>query len=745
MLYSSEMKLWSGTLSEEIQKCLIQVKEYFGLSELKVLQYNENSIAIPLIFPVQLPIRNTVNGIDIREKESMLLQISVKQYPYVMPMVRSDRKDFPTKLLPHLYGREPNEATALCLVRNNPNEWFANKTITDLLTVASEWLFKAACGKLADDGDEWDPKRIAPNGQHIYSYDYFHEMVITRNCIMPDWSCSFVFGYAYMETDKYLYRSLRVIPLMGLEDVLKSIKRESQEKTLEVLPMFSILAWDKNDTIDCEYNVEYPRTYATLKALVKSCGIDLDKIIYGYVNLGCNLINGIPFILAVKRPKKMVGYDGVYEFFNFRINGKDIKNKRIPNNADVTMQTHIEPFSKAIANKLTGEDRNTKRLFVGAGSLGSKMIVHEARSGNINIGVVDNDHLLEHNLARHALFNNNIGDNKAVAIVKEIKGFYKNETTNFESYNNRLHNVFDEVKGKYDALVDSTAGRDSLNFLSISAVPSTMLISKVEIADDGQIGLLYVEGKNRNPRIDDLVNLTFFEALKNPILETWRRNDANKEVTNLSVGLGCSSTTVIMPDDIISYHASIFSKVLYNINDRRNIDDKGILFRSILKNDGLPVVSSESLFVEPFEEYSCLADSGWSIRMQAGVTQKLLFLCNKYSPIETGGILIGIGNYKTRTIHVFDIIEEPQDSKGTCIGFTRGIKGLPKQVDEIKEKTGNVIGYIGEWHTHPMNLQCLSTTDHETIAELIKINRKEPIPTCAIIVTKEKILPFVYE
>ena len=60
-------------------------------------------------------------------------------------------------------------------------------------------------------------------------------------------------------------------------------------------------------------------------------------------------------------------------------------------------------------------------------------------------------------------------------------------------------------------------------------------------------------------------------------------------------------------------------------------------------------------------------------------------------------------------------------------------------------KTGEVIGYIGEWHTHPMNLETLSGTDLNTIELLKEINKKTPIPTCAIIITQTKILPFIYE
>lgn len=53
-------------------------------------------------------------------------------------------------------------------------------------------------------------------------------------------------------------------------------------------------------------------------------------------------------------------------------------------------------------------------------------------------------------------------------------------------------------------------------------------------------------------------------------------------------------------------------------------------------------------------------------------------------------------------------------------------------------KTGEVIGYIGECHTHPMDLETLSGTDLNTIELLKEINKKTPIPTCAIIITQTK-------
>lgn len=70
---------------------------------------------------------------------------------------------------------------------------------------------------------------------------------------------------------------------------------------------------------------------------------------------------------------------------------------------------------------------------------------------------------------------------------------------------------------------------------------------------------------------------------------------------------------------------------------------------------------------------------------------------------------------------------------------------MPEYVNHVKQQTGEVIGYVAEWHTHPLGMEGLSSIDEDTIESLIKINRRVPIPTSAVIVTKEKILPYIFE
>lgn len=56
--------------------------------------------------------------------------------------------------------------------------------------------------------------------------------------------------------------------------------------------------------------------------------------------------------------------------------------------------------------------------------------------------------------------------------------------------------------------------------------------------------------------------------------------------------------------------------------------------------------------------------------MFSGLSNRLLNLCSQYGRKETGGVLVGVANYKTKVVHVFDIIEQPIDSNGSPVAFT---------------------------------------------------------------------------
>jgi len=89
---------------------------------------------------------------------------------------------------------------------------------------------------------------------------------------------------------------------------------------------------------------------------------------------------------------------------------------------------------------------------------------------------------------------------------------------------------------------------------------------------DGLRSFLLIEGESRNPRIDDLFCLTNQYQLTEAPLKKLSVIEQNQIEDTIEIGAGCRSQITIMPDDIISFHASMMTLSIksYILNQRKN-------------------------------------------------------------------------------------------------------------------------------------------------------------------------------
>ena len=106
---------------------------------------------------------------------------------------------------------------------------------------------------------------------------------------------------------------------------------------------------------------------------------------------------------------------------------------------------------------------------------------------------------------------------------------------------------------------------------------------------------------------------------------------------------------------------------------------------------------------------------GWRIFWDAQLESKLRAARNEKLPSETGGVLIGSFDIARRIIYVVDATEAPPDSEECPNGFLRGLEGLREEVDAIQEATCGMLGYIGEWHSHPTKNVAPSSLDLDVV------------------------------
>lgn len=139
------------------------------------------------------------------------------------------------------------------------------------------------------------------------------------------------------------------------------------------------------------------------------------------------------------------------------------------------------------------------------------------------------------------------------------------------------------------------------------------------------------------------------------------------------------------------------------------------------------------------------AEAGWEVRIAGEAAEAMSQQLRRHDPNETGGILVGRIAATRRTVYVTRLVAPPPDSRGTPFGFTRGTDRLPESIERVRDRTGGLLTYVGEWHTHPMGGSELSETDKQAIVSLRSILDRVGLPTLVAIVTQDGCRPHLFE
>jgi len=112
---------------------------------------------------------------------------------------------------------------------------------------------------------------------------------------------------------------------------------------------------------------------------------------------------------------------------------------------------------------------------------------------------------------------------------------------------------------------------------------------------------------------------------------------------------------------------------------------------------------------------------------------------------ETGGLLIGFAHKKRKIIYVTRILPPSPDSEGSPYAFRRGVQDYPEILDQIHYLTGNMLGYVGEWHTHPKGVPKASATDLAALASISSTLAAAGLPAHILIVSPQGVASFLGE
>ncbi|MGF6430877.1 MULTISPECIES: ThiF family adenylyltransferase [Bradyrhizobium] len=761
-------------LSPAIRSAIAELRAKFAGQTVSVLHWNANYVAVPLTVDVELPSRGPVAGVDIRRREPIVLLFSRKSFPYLAPYVYSDRTDFPKTAFPHVNITAPGTPAWLCLHRGSIDTWFAEHTVVDLVERARGWFRDAARNRLVPEGDGFEPTRAVetlgtfyyPPGSNLERILFHWKAnggaaghVVTSFDLLDDESMAEIGATGYAVRQDAFVAPESYADQKSLAVAINVLQEKPEFKSFLQRRLFGLLVWAEEGVVSRKHFGELPQTLGELETWAQDLGLPLTQALADYLSHDLQIMAGVPIVLAIRRPQQVLGTESDVELLNFLVSaggGHWPTDGRWDPAATVFLSDHRTPLTPDFARQISalpadGVARPT--VVFGAGALGSKVTTHLARSGSVALKIVDNAKIAPHNLVRHALGGRAIGLAKAEALKDDLVKLYPGQRDlPIEAVKgsalSRLRNA-DFFDG-YSNLIDMTASNIVFNALRDADLPATVRVHRAEIAHRGKLGLLSIEGAGRNPRIDDLQTLIYDSAIEDDAVAAWlgevkaTRDDrvGSGGLEDIQIGLSCSSATMRLADEVVSFHAAAVTRRLrpYLAKEGPSRTD-GAVYRSFLGDDGDSKASTRSFAPTVVLD----ADSGWQIRIAAGVAETMSMLTRKHSPSETGGILVGRIAAPRKTIFVTRLVPAPPDSRGTPWVFTRGTEKLPEALEHIGRRTGGLLTYVGEWHTHPMGGSDLSDTDKGAVISLRSILDNVGLPTLVTIVTPDEIKPHLFE
>jgi hypothetical protein len=388
---------------------------------------------------------------------------------------------------------------------------------------------------------------------------------------------------------------------------------------------------------------------------------------------------------------------------------------------------HIE-FDQEQAAELAGlpQADTRKVVMVGAGAIGSQTAMILAREGRFTWTVVDDDRLLPHNLARHSLEFQHLGQSKATALCGQLNGLRPPNSA--PSAKAILCNVLtpgeheaelNEALNGADVIIDASASVAAARFLSDHATKARRASAFFNPA--GEAVVVLVEPADRHLTLRDLEAQYYRAVLRQPELE--RHLSATGE--RFAYTGACRALTNRIPQSRAAILSGLGAAAL---SQTLSEPAAGAGVRTSRSDGSVAVTRPDTSDVFRAQRL------GWTITIDKQLTEEIIAIRARSLPAETGGVLLGVVDAAARSIHIVVALSAPPDSVEQSVGFERGIEGLEKSIRDAMVRTMDQIRYVGEWHSHPPRISIApSGIDVTKIAWLANVLSMENRPGVMLI------------
>jgi integrative and conjugative element protein (TIGR02256 family) len=334
-------------------------------------------------------------------------------------------------------------------------------------------------------------------------------------------------------------------------------------------------------------------------------------------------------------------------------------------------------------------EEGPRATLIGAGALGGTLLDLWVRSGWGQWTAVDKDHVKPHNVVRHPADQRHLGMPK-----EQVARARTHEMMKGAAAVDAVHaDACDLVDGKplaciqsAELVVDVSTTLDYPRLMSgrddVGRHTSLFLTPK------GSASVLLLEDAARAVRLRTLEAQYYRAVMEQP----WGADHLEGNYGTFWSGAGCRDISVVMPYSAVVAHAAVLSEQLRALVAAPDAQIK-VWTRA---SDGSMAIHAVPVCGERRIRFDDL-----DLFIDEGVVSKMHRLRGAHLPNETGGILLGYHDLNIGAIVVVDAMEAPVDSVSTAGSFERGVRGVADVANEAQRRTAGVVGYIGEWHSHP--------------------------------------------
>lgn len=655
-------------------------------------------------------------GFEYREPLVIIISSDDEQLPQVWGL----REGFP--IVPHLNESAAGFPPSLCLYFESVIAVHRTWTAEAFLRRVTWWLEGSSKGNLhvMDQPLEqlfFDSKYelILPSDADDIIGHGSAELSIDRVIARPDGGVTVVIGTASEPTTDL---SLVILPLY-FSPVVQGMIERAPRTLKELLSSFQQRGLDAKERLE-----------ACLNAYMPSAGLSSPK--EGQMTM---ILTQVPITRTEGSPVELVQHQAYIAEVNplelgeklgsyIQFDGRYFNDTPIlwngidPQNLDVPLEAvAVSQFNKQedYLQQSGYKDQGPKGGLIGVGALGSVVFDCWNRSGWGDWILVDNDHIKPHNLTRHTADISCVGWMKS-NVVKETgirnTGYSAAKATVTVDALNTDSEEMKEVFSHSDLVVDASTtldyprrvGRDDQapRHCSIFVTPSA------------NSAVLMLEDRQRHTRLTSM-EAQYYRAILN---SKWGENHLAVSPGTFLSGTSCRDISFQLPFAKVMTHAANLADQVRVLQGK---DTAAVRIWNRCTESG--AVSLVDLDVgREMKAFPDGQEDGLAVIFDEILKHKLQRIRQAHLPNETGGILLGYHDFNINAIVVVDALLAPADSEGSPHSFQRGQAGVIEQVLESQRRTAGIVGYIGEWHSHPAGASALPSK--QDIMQLVELSEK---------------------